>query len=205
MTGLLVPVVLLLTQSRGGLLTLGVILLLLAALRWRRGWALSALVLIALIITIAVIGPGQLLEFISTDSAFTTLEGRVEIWSRAGYMVQDFPFSGIGMGSFTRVADTLYPFFLAEPGEIMHAHNLFLQIAVDLGIPGLIAWLSIWLLVIAFAWQVFRRGAGWGPGGWPDSAPGCWPARLPWASMGWSMRSPGDRSAQRRWSGGCGG
>ncbi|HEX6303159.1 MAG TPA: O-antigen ligase family protein, partial [Anaerolineales bacterium] len=65
---------------------------------------------------------------------------------------------GIGMGSFMRVADTIYPFFLMGPGKIVHAHNLFLQVAVDLGIPGFIAWVSILLLVVVAAWQVYGQG-----------------------------------------------
>jgi putative inorganic carbon (HCO3(-)) transporter len=80
-------------------------------------------------------------------------------------MTQDFPFTGIGMGLFGEVADLLYPFFLAAPGSIPHAHNLLLQIAVDLGIPGLIAWLAIFLTLTVSAWQVFRSsriaGDGW--------------------------------------------
>jgi len=73
-------------------------------------------------------------------------------------MIQDFSFTGVGMGSFGRVADLLYPFFLAPPGQIPHAHNLFLQVAGDLGIPGLLAWLAVLLAVMAAAWQVYRSG-----------------------------------------------
>jgi putative inorganic carbon (HCO3(-)) transporter len=49
------------------------------------------------------------------------------------------------MGTFNDVAVRLYPFSeVANPG----AHNLFLQVGVDLGIPGLIAFASILLLTI---------------------------------------------------------
>ena len=68
-------------------------------------------------------------------------------------MVLDFPFTGIGMGSFTEVAESLYPFF-SSPGRVFHAHNLFLQAIVDLGIPGLIAWFAIIMIVILVSWQV---------------------------------------------------
>ena len=48
-------------------------------------------------------------------------------------MIQDFPFSGIGAGTFESVANVLYPFFLAGPdAKIPHAHNLLLQVAVIL-------------------------------------------------------------------------
>ena len=96
------------------------------------------------------------LDFISSGVSVQGVEGRVEIWSRAIYMIQDFSFTGIGMGSYMDVADLLYPFFLAAPGKIDHAHNLFLQVAVDLGIPGFIAWLSIFLGVCLSAWQLYQ-------------------------------------------------
>jgi len=34
--------------------------------------------------------------------------GRREVWSRALYMLQDFPFTGIGLNTFPFVANTLY-------------------------------------------------------------------------------------------------
>ena len=45
-----------------------------------------------------------------------------------------------------------------EDAEIF-AHNLFLQVAVDLGIPGLIAWLAILLGAFYSAWRVQREAA----------------------------------------------
>ena len=56
------------------------------------------------------------------------------------------------------VADLLYPFFLIAPGKIEHAHNIFLQVAVDLGIPGLIAWLSVLIGIISISWQLYKFG-----------------------------------------------
>ena len=37
-----------------------------------------------------------------------------------------------------------------------HAHNLILQIAVDLGIPGLMAWLGVLCHVLRSAWRACR-------------------------------------------------
>lgn len=150
--------VLILTQSRGGWMGFGAVVMLLALLRWRRGWILLVLGAIAAGAALYFIGLKPVLETLAASNSLGTLDGRLEVWSRAIYMIQDFPFTGIGMGSFGNVADVLYPFFLFAPGTIPHAHNLFLQVAVDLGIPGLVAWLSIFGLVSVVAWQVYRRG-----------------------------------------------
>ncbi|MGZ9222581.1 MAG: O-antigen ligase family protein [Anaerolineales bacterium] len=86
-----------------------------------------------------------------------TLGIRMEIWSRALFMLHDFPFTGVGMGSFQDVMNMLYP-LRPTPVEIGHAHQIFLQVAVDLGIPGLIGWGSCLLATFACAWDLFRKG-----------------------------------------------
>ena len=129
-----------------------------SVLRFSWGWILLGLSTIAGILGIYSIGITKFLDFLSSSNTVSGVGGRQEIWSRAIYMIQDFSFTGIGMGSFGEVADLLYPFFLYTEGSIPHAHNIFLQIAVDLGIPGLIAWLAIWIAITFTAWQLFRVG-----------------------------------------------
>jgi len=150
--------ILVLTKSRGAWLALGAVLGVMVVLRWRRGWVVLAVMIFAASVVVYQLGFMPVLEALTTSSTVSTLEGRQEIWSRAIFMVQDFGFTGVGMGLFGDVADTMYPFFLASPGSVPHAHNLFLQVAVDLGIPGLIAWLTILASVSVSAWQVYRRG-----------------------------------------------
>jgi putative inorganic carbon (HCO3(-)) transporter len=150
--------ILALTQSRGSWIALAAVLLLLVILRWRWGWLILIPVTITGAAVITHFDIPRLTEVIFSSGAISGWDGRREIWSRAIYMIQDFPFTGIGMGLFTDVADTFYPFYSASPGTIEHAHNLFLQVAVDLGIPGLIAWLAILLSVIVLSWQLYRQG-----------------------------------------------
>jgi putative inorganic carbon (HCO3(-)) transporter len=149
-------------DSHGATLALWAALLLLVFLRWSRAWkGFSAAVLGGLLgcaIGAAVFDLYPALQALLLDDAALSLEGRLEVWSRAIYMIQDFPFTGIGLGSFRQVADALYPLFLAPPGTTPHAHNLFLQIAVDLGLPGLIAWLAVLGVSLFAALQVYRRG-----------------------------------------------
>jgi putative inorganic carbon (hco3(-)) transporter len=150
--------VLALTQSRGAWMAMGAALLSLIILRWRWGWLFLLPVIILALVAIHQLGTPRILEIAFSSGVISGWDGRREIWLRAIYMIQDFPFTGIGMGLFGEVADALYPFFSYSPGAILHAHNLFLQIGVDLGIPGLIAWLAILLVVIALSWKQYRYG-----------------------------------------------
>lgn len=164
--------ILVLTQSRGAVLALGLVGLLLVALRWRWGWLMMVLGVVCLLIALKVVGTASFINLLVSNATLGGVDGRAEVWSRAIYMIQDFPFTGVGMGSYMQVADTFYPFSSYPPGKVPHAHNLLLQIGVDLGIPGLIAWLSAWMLVTLMAWRVYRSGselqnswlAGWGVG-----------------------------------------
>jgi len=152
---------LVLTQSRGGLIGMlaGVLLLMLLAGRtWRLiAWGVAVAVLTATL----WIGPARVWDAVTDEgTALTTVNGRVELWSRALYGIQDFPFTGMGMNAFRRVLPVLYPLFMVSPDQdIAHAHNHLLQAALDLGIPGLIAYLAIWLLAAVITIQVWRSKA----------------------------------------------
>lgn len=82
---------------------------------------------------------------------------RPELWDRALTIVQDFPITGIGLGAFPEAIKLLYPLFSAGPDtDVPHAHNLFLQVAVELGLLGFVAF---WIMLGAAArmwWQGFR-------------------------------------------------
>jgi len=97
---------------------------------------------------------------LTTEGALSlnTLEGRVEIWSRAVYGLQDFPFTGMGMNTFREVVHMLYPLFLVAPDvDIGHAHNEFIQAGLDLGIPGLIAFLALYIGVFWMLADIWKR------------------------------------------------
>jgi putative inorganic carbon (HCO3(-)) transporter len=90
-----------------------------------------------------------------------SLDARIEIWSRALYALHDFPFTGVGLGAFRRVVNLLYPLFLVPPDtDIGHAHNIFLQAGVDLGLGGLVAYVALLLLVAVTAWETARAAPG---------------------------------------------
>jgi O-antigen ligase len=68
-------------------------------------------------------------------------------------MLGDFPFTGTGMGTFNDLASILYAFWETHNPS---AHNLYLQVSLDLGFPGLIAYLSMLMSTLWMAASTIR-------------------------------------------------
>ena len=158
---LLMAAVLLLTKSRGGYLATLVGVFILLGL-WRRWTVLGALVCVeGVALAWTQLGGARLADLLLTTQTIGGWQGRQEVWSRALDMIRDFPVTGIGIGSYGQTAVALYPLILNGPATVVpHAHNLFLQVGVDLGLPGLAAYLALWLTCTVMAWRaylVFRR------------------------------------------------
>lgn len=149
--------ILLLTKSRGALLAVLLSSAVVLSLRWKPKKPVVLLLYLALLgITIALIWSNWQAASSWMSGSRDVFSLRQEIWSRAIAMVSDFPLTGAGMGMFGVLVDSYYPFFWNAAGSIPHAHNLFLQISADLGVPGLVAWLSILINITAAAWMVFH-------------------------------------------------
>ncbi len=83
------------------------------------------------------------------------LQERAEIWTRGWWLLRDAPLTGIGMGTFQQAVAQRYPYWLISPArDVPHAHHLLLQIGVDLGIIGLLAWLTLLGSAAWAAWQL---------------------------------------------------
>ncbi|SRR5712692_4564170 len=85
-----------------------------------------------------------------------SLPSRFEVWERSLEMLRDFPFTGIGMGQFSMVLHGLYVPFLLRSAYVPHAHNFFLQLGLDLGIPGAMAMLFVFGRFFAAMFRVAR-------------------------------------------------
>lgn len=160
-TTAILTTMLLLAQSRGALLGILVaVIILTMLLNWRFVFLWLLLSVVAFI-AVPQISPGLSLDalFSSGGSGITTLSGRLEIWSRALYMIQDFAFTGVGQGMVEPVIDILYPLFLISPDSIFqHAHNIYLQTAAEMGLPALIAMLGFYLLLLILPLRRWHQG-----------------------------------------------
>lgn len=157
---------LVLTQSRGGWTGVLVALLVLLAFSGRRNALIAGAVGIAVVLVFVLVGPTQVIEFLSDD----VLQGgedvlhfpfRLEMWRGALRGMADFPLTGMGLGTFRRTAPLLYPLDVLPGYPFIHAHNHLLHTGVELGVPGLIAYLAVWLLTGAMVIKAHRGLQGW--------------------------------------------
>jgi putative inorganic carbon (HCO3(-)) transporter len=148
-----------LTRSRGAWIAATISLFLLLVLWDKRSWLLLLIAGIGVVIGGFLFGFSRLTDAIVYNNTIGGWNQRLEIWSRAVNLINDFPFTGIGMGTFQEMASTFYAYDIYAPGHIPHAHNLIFQISLDVGIPGIIAWLAILLVMIYTAWKVYKRGS----------------------------------------------
>ena len=156
--------ILLLSQSRGAWVAVGGALAVMPWLRYRRWWAVVLVLTVIAIATAALLGPVRLESMVFPASvgdevSVNTLPGRAELWTRAITLLRDFGLTGGGAGNFEQVVLTLYPpFFTGIVGGFSHAHNMYLQMAVDFGLPGLVVYLALLVALAASLVTAARLG-----------------------------------------------
>ncbi|MEZ4728987.1 MAG: O-antigen ligase family protein [Caldilineaceae bacterium] len=169
---LLFGAALLLAQSRAAWLGAAMAFVLLLVLLDRRGWLLLLILAGVLGIALTVIGPLRVVDGLTVGSDVKTandlvtgiltdrnLAARFLIWQRALHGIADAPLTGMGLAAFRLVVREPYaPLagYHIDP-DIHHAHNLFLQIGVDLGLPGLFAFGLLLLLAITALVRCYRQ------------------------------------------------
>ena len=153
-SSLLAFVALLLTQSLQGLVGLAASVTFIAI--WRnRKFALLIPLGLALWggLFFALGAQKTLIYLLSVDNPVgIAVALRLDIWSRALAMIRDLPFTGIGLNTFPLIQSNFYPGYIIGPE--VHAHNLYLQTALDQGLPGLGAMV---FLFIAWGFTVKRH------------------------------------------------
>ena len=148
--------VIILTQSRGGYLALLASTALVLGLRWPRLFYLYAVGAVGAMVAGYVIRADSLLQGISRDGSLGGWSGRLDVWTQSYRAIKDFSYTGIGIGNFANVMPLLYPVRVDISG-FPHAHNLLLQIGVDLGVAGLIAYLGLTINTLLMAVSVLRQ------------------------------------------------
>jgi putative inorganic carbon (HCO3(-)) transporter len=171
MVTLAILLLLILTQSRStwiGMLVSTFCLLLLWAFLTKSSrhrkvlMVLAGFMVLSGVVGVLIIGPDRLSALMQEPRGMTafgtldTLAFRQEVWRWAVVAISDFPFTGCGLGTFRRVVTLLYPLNV-QLSDIAHAHNIFLQTALDVGIPGLIAYIALVGLMLWEAWRAVHN------------------------------------------------
>ena len=131
-------------RSRGAYVAVASGLLVLVSFQWPSSmrWV-AAPILLAGLVGGTILGWEAVGDALLTTTEVSGYDVRAEIWARALQIIQDFSFTGVGLGCFEPVVAAMYPLFLGPAGTVSHAHNIFLQVAIDLGLPGLFSYLLL--------------------------------------------------------------
>jgi O-antigen ligase len=141
------------TGSRGGIVALGVVIVALILFA-RKKYRVRYFVLVAAGVGAMTLVPHsqltQRFEDVSngTDYNFSSRDGRMEVWRRGIGMMEARPLTGVGLRAYD-AADGV------TSGSYTDAHNAFVQIAAELGVGGIVAF--VMAIVTAFRIGLRRR------------------------------------------------
>jgi len=155
----------LLTQSRGGVVALGVVIMAGLAfggpLRGRIAAAALALAAVAVVVFVLIAPPSSLGRLGSFRGGGGT--GRLDLWKVATQVIGDHPIAGVGAGNFPVVE----PRYAASAGNLARVdlvlddtkvvHNTYLNILTDLGFVGFLAFLALIAGIVYSTIQSIRR------------------------------------------------
>ena len=153
----------LLAQSRGALIAFTAALIFLMGFSGKSRWRLLPMTL-GLVVAGALIlvwmgsSLGQAASELYPSALSTdTLEWRRVIWSKALMGIADFPITGMGMNVFPNAFHVLYPSNLIDPAsDIATAHNMFLQVGLDLGLIALAGYVAVWIGTIVMIARLLK-------------------------------------------------
>ncbi|TXH02137.1 MAG: hypothetical protein E6R05_04625 [Candidatus Moraniibacteriota bacterium] len=101
----------------------------------------SRIAIFGSILLIIFLSPPVLSRFLTSFAVSDTSSiERITLWKEALRSIEENPMLGVGLGNYLSAARPLY-----SPGTPFYAHNLYLDIATEVGIIGLAMFLGIFL------------------------------------------------------------
>jgi O-antigen ligase len=153
----LMPLLILLTKSRGAFLGFAVFLLFALWGQRRRGRAIGIVVMVSA--ALIVVAPANVLDRVfalrnieSTGSVAAadeegSAEQRYEIWKVARQIIREHPIAGVGLGAYPREHEitALRPQFDPTAQGARDTHSTYLNVTAETGFVGLIIFVSTYL------------------------------------------------------------
>jgi O-antigen ligase len=150
---------LMLTSSRGGIVGLGAMFLTVLIIAKKKSKAL--VVVIFLVVIGYQMAPDQLVrrfeqtKIVTDEKVQGAAASATHRWNliKAGIrMVEDHPITGVGMGRFKALSS----YYAPELGKKFIAHNTYLSIAAEMGLPALFFFLGIIFYTYRSLWRLRR-------------------------------------------------
>jgi O-antigen ligase len=151
-------IALLKTGSRGGVVALGVLALTFLAVATKKQRKAGLILFPIILITLFLTPHSGLVERFNellgsgTDYNLTARDGRWQVWSRGMGLLITHPVLGVGIGAYD-IANSVVS------GSWKNAHNAYVQIAVELGIGGILAFLFAIRHAFRAGWTVRKLTA----------------------------------------------
>ncbi len=80
----------------------------------------------------------------SAGAGDVTWHGRLEIWQQSINLIASHAWIGLGLNNFEQVRGAVAGVSaLGLPRVVVHAHDEYLQAALDFGVPGLVAYVAL--------------------------------------------------------------
>jgi tetratricopeptide (TPR) repeat protein len=90
---------------------------------------------------------------------------RVKVYRGSWYLIQDFPFTGIGLGGTFAMMYSRYVLLIQVP-FLTYSHNLFLQVWLNHGLLGITAFAWMIAAFSVLVWRAGRRSGALFQGAW---------------------------------------
>jgi (heptosyl)LPS beta-1,4-glucosyltransferase len=152
-----------LSQTRSDLIALPFLLLLLVPLL-SRNLRIVSLIAIPVVLMTAIATNERMSQsldgLLQNDTLDSGITIRMEVWELAWHMFAENPWTGVGLGGYTREIEASVA--SGESSAVLidcctgHAHNDLLNVAATSGIPGILGWAFLIFLPLAiFARHLF--------------------------------------------------
>ena len=108
---------------------------------------------VAQIMTVSMVGMGLLdvIELRFSQLETSEFSSRPAIWEGAFHLMKEYPLLGVGIGAFRNHAYTTRLAF-----HVVHAHNVILTYACELGLPCTAMYVVLLGMVLGMAWRNLR-------------------------------------------------
>ena len=122
-----------------------------------RNWIFAGwlVLMLAAILLVVVVRPGVIPALLAALPGPSPVGARTELWRNGLTLVRDYPFTGAGLEGFMMVYSSYV--MLLHVGFIPHTHNLYLDLALEQGLPALLIFLCMCGLFFARFWRQALR------------------------------------------------